>query len=530
MLSAWTWGGCDGAGSERSSVAVKDQEHAPARLDSLDSQDAAALGDAAAALGDADGAALDEVGDPPETPDSSDVDEDAGARAEPSFELDTGPAPGLCARTGRSDRVRDVFCGNQRPRIRSLAELERALGVELLSSGPAFGYGGVVLLAHSTALSGDIVSELNPRAIATSLGLFVAFSRGIQQVEIAAIDHDTSNVSFYLVRFQQACNAAANGCRPGDLYTPRIESDWLSTTLEDDEDLKNTPSDCRQCHQRGSEQAVLLMREFDGPWTHFFAPDQDEPEGFPEATGSALLRDYLRAKGEEPYANIPSETLRNTAGITLQNLVHRPQPLIFDGAQIMNERWPWHDGYASTPERSATWYAVYEAFKRGEQLPLPYFAPRISDPDKQAVLTQAYQRYRSGELDAADLPDFADIFPDDPQVRAEIGLQTEPGAAPAQTLIQACGPCHNDVLDQSISRARFNVALGRMSRAQLDLAIARLQLPRDSVLAMPPLGRRQIGPDDLAALITYLQKDSRSDEDDAALEHAAEIGMAAVSE
>ncbi|HET8935000.1 MAG TPA: hypothetical protein VFN67_16240 [Polyangiales bacterium] len=437
--------------------------------------------------------------------------------------------PTLCDRDARSDVVRDLFCAESGKHIASLADLETALG---LTNPEVLGtvYGGAVALAHSTSLSGDLVSELNPRTIVTTARLFVAFSRGIQQVEMAALDHTVEgHYNFYLVQFQQACNLAAEGCRPGDLYTPRIESDWQSLTLEDDESLKNTPSDCRQCHQRGVDKPVLLMREFDGPWTHFFAPDQEDPAGFPEVTGSALTRDYLRAKGDEIYANLSVDVMRSTVGFTLQNLVARPQPLLFDGSLIMNERWPYKDGYKAAPEKSPTWYAQYEAFKRGEQLPMPYFEPRVSDPTKQAQLTAAYQRYRNGELDAAELPDFADIFPDDPQTRAEIGLQTEPGAKPADTMIQACATCHNDVLDQNISRARFSVALGRMSREEIELAITRLEAPRDAVGAMPPPGRRQIAAQDRAALVTYLRAAQRPAEDDALLERAAKLGMSGTS-
>jgi mono/diheme cytochrome c family protein len=390
-------------------------------------------------------------------------------------------------------------------------------------------YTGAVVVAHSTALSGDVVSELNPRTIILGPGMFLAFSRGIQQVEIAAVDKNVGGYfNFYLVTFRQACNDAAQGCIPGDLFTPRIEADWQTLILEDDEELKNTPSDCRQCHQRGVEQPVLLMRELDGPWTHFFGPDQEEPADFPEVTGTGLLLDYLRAKGDERYSNLSQQVMRSTVGFTLQGAVTRPQPLLFDGSTIMNERWPWtmETGYPVTPARSATWYAAYDAFKRGEQLPLPYHEPRVSDKTKAEKLSAAYQAYRSGQLPAEELPDFKDIFPDDPQVRAEIGLQTEPGAQPVQTLIQACGSCHNDVLDQTISRARFNVALGRMSREEIDLAIARLEAPANSSLRMPPAGRRQIEPEDMARLITYLKSTERSAEDDTLLDNVAKLGMA----
>lgn len=441
------------------------------------------------------------------------------------------PRPALCERAGRSDAVIDLFCADTPAHIGNLADLQHGLGfTEPEVVGTIFS--GAVVIAYSTALSGDLVSELNPRTIITKGGQFVAFSRGVQQVELIAPDRLTvGQLNFYLLTFRQACNDARVGCLPGDLYTPSIESDWLSFRLEDDEDLKNTVSDCRQCHQRGLAQPVLLMRELVGPWTHFFGPDQEEPQGFPEMTGTGLLRAYLQAKGDERYGNLSVDVLRSTVGFTLQSLVPQQQPVLFDGAEIMNERWPWTeaDGYPEVPAKSATWYGQYEAFKRGEQLPLPYFDPRVSDPAKQQQLTAAYQAYRSGELSAAELPDLADIFPDDPQTRAEIGLQTEPGAPPAQMLIQACASCHNDVLDQSISRARFNVALGRMSRAEIELAIARLEAPRDSALAMPPHGRRQIPEQDLATLIDYLEAQSRPAEDDAALDTAAKLGMAGSS-
>jgi hypothetical protein len=89
-------------------------------------------------------------------------------------------------------------------------------------------------------------------------------------------------------------------------------------------------------------------------------------------------------------------------------------------------------------------------FKRGEQLALPYFDQRATDLTKQTALSDAYRRYREGELDADELPDLSDIYPDDAALRARMGLQTEPDASAEDALIQACGACHNNVLDQSI--------------------------------------------------------------------------------
>jgi hypothetical protein len=438
--------------------------------------------------------------------------------------------PPLCDRAA-VDLVRDVFCGDERPNIHDLETLRRSLDLFRPTRTDAdFGSGAspLVLLSHSTALSGALVSPLNPRVIMLHTQLFLAFNRGVQRVELIAVDRQQlGRLNFYLLSFSQACNDREDGCGPGDLFTPRIETDWHAVALQDDEDLKNTPSDCRQCHRRGRDEALLLMRELEGPWTHFFATEQSEtPLPFDEPTGSDLLHDYLSAKADEAYGSIPTAQLRTTSGASLQNMVESPQPVLFDGAAILNERWPSSpSGFPSAPQRSATWDAGYAAFKRGDQLAPPFYATRVTDARKQALLTAAYREYLSGERRFEDVPDFADIFSDDPRTRAELGLQTEPGATPAQMLVQACGSCHNDVLDQSISRARFNIALQRMDRGELDTAIARLQLPRGSAYAMPPAAARQLDPSGFGPLIEYLEQSVRSSADDDLLEHAARQGM-----
>ena len=258
-----------------------------------------------------------------------------------------------------------------------------------------------VFMGHSTALSGHLVSPINPRAIILGNSTVMTFQRGVQQVELATFARDRSALNFFLLTFKQACNERPEGCRPGDLYTPRIESDWTSVEIRDDEELKNTPLDCRQCHQRARETPMLLMRELQSPWTHFFETDPiDGPAlRLPGVRGSDLVEDYLRAKGDETYGGIDNAILRQTVGAILQNLVPRNQPLEFHAPKIEDERWPFRaeDGtYPATPSPSPTWEAGYEAFKRGEQLALPYFEPRPTDPQKQARLTEAYQQYRAG--------------------------------------------------------------------------------------------------------------------------------------
>jgi hypothetical protein len=466
--------------------------------------------------------------------------EHADAEPEQPLPVSRQDLPGFCQHPG-ADAVRDAFCGPEAPQIFGLHDLQRILELNFEEPGPETidqqntisGYSTyrdrrVLLLNTSTALSANLVSTLNPRAIVLGQNSIFAFNRGIQRVELISRDREDRTSNFYLLSFEQDCNAAADGCAAGDLYTPRIESDWTRIRIENDEQLKNTPLDCRQCHQRGREQPMLLMRELDGPWTHFFMPDQDQPEGIPEPSGVDVVRGYHDAKGDERYGGIPWDAIRATVGFTLQEAVERPQPLVFDGSTIMNERWPWtrDHGFASEPVPSATWYSAYEAFKRGEHLALPYFDPFPSDPDKLAQLSEAYQRYRNGVIAAEELPDLADVFPEDPQTRAEIGLQSEPGATPAQTLVQVCGSCHNDVLDQQISRARFNIDLARLDRAELELAVIRISLPDDDPSQMPPREFRKLDNAARDPLIRYLQDGVRSREDDALLQNAARLGMA----
>jgi hypothetical protein len=477
-----------------------------------------------------------------------DVDASASAPAQPTH--DAAPPmhestnttsseltrPAFCDRES-DDAIRDLFCAEPQPIVRSLEDLQDLLNINPRAPDPdkpaapfAFSNvdaiaGFVAVLGHSTALPGHLISPINPRAIIMGDSALLAFQRGVQRLELATPARGTASFNFYLFTFEQACNRADEGCSPGDLYTPAIESDWIATQIRDEEELKNTASDCRQCHRRGRDDSTLLMRELQSPWTHFFSqPEMGTP--LPGVNGGDLLIDYVNAKDGELYGGLAVETVAPTSPFRLQMAAGAMQPLLFDSPQIQTERWPYGpNGYGTTPLASPTWEHGYEAFKRGEQLALPYLEQRATDADKQAELTRAYRRYRAGEIEASELPDLADIFPDDPQLRARIGLQTEPDAAPEDALIQACAPCHNDVLDQTISRARFNIAIGRLDRAELDTAIERIELPRDAPGAMPPPESRQLDEQTRSKLVDYLRGDLRASDIDPRLEHAATIGM-----
>jgi hypothetical protein len=163
--------------------------------------------------------------------------------------------PGLCSREGRADAVRDALCSVSPGSIQSLKDLQHLLRMEPPARGVAGSLEPVdmshsasqfALLGLSTSLSGQLISPINPRLILLGQETALAFQRGAQQVEMAGLARDRSTYNFYLLTFTRACNQLPAGCSPAELYTPRVEADWISVDIQDDEDLKNTPFDCRQ--------------------------------------------------------------------------------------------------------------------------------------------------------------------------------------------------------------------------------------------------------------------------------------------
>jgi hypothetical protein len=483
--------------------------------------------------------ACDERGSQPMAAEKSTVSPPTAAADAGAGDATATPAgtaqPDFCARPG-DDAIRDVFCGESQPAITSLHDLQQLLDLvpgppnaeDVAAMRSTNSVKFPLLMSHSTALFGHLVSSINPRAIVTGPRGFLAFQRGVQEVELVTVARQRQVFDFYLLTFTRACDAAAEGCSPNERFTSQTERDWTGVQIQDDEELKNTPSDCRQCHQRGADAPSLLMRELQSPWTHFFEPlpNYDITNApLPGVRGYDLMRDYVQAKGDEAYAGVDVTVYPQTAAFVLESACGVVQPLYFDAPTIEDERYPYGpDGYATAPHASPTWDRAYEAFKRGEQLALPYFDGRATDPDKLTRVSDAYANYRADPDNAPALPDLADVFPNDPHTRAQIGLQTEPDATPVEALIQACGGCHNNVLDQSISRARFNIDLSTLSRSEIDVAIARISLPTLSPGAMPPAPARQLDPDARDRLLAFLRQ-SDHDAPDSQLQHAAELGM-----
>lgn len=417
----------------------------------------------------------------------------------------------LCSRLRtRSDRVLDVFC-NDPPTITSFVDLRAALG---LGSNDNDIYGGFAVTAHSTALASHSVSAINPRIIfirpksKSEELVSLALVRGEQLAEIVVHSPD-DDLQFYLVTYAQDCNASSAGCSPFDLLTEATEAGWQDVNVYSEEDLENTPRDCRVCHQPDGPETkkFLRMQEFDAPWSHWFWRQAD--------SGRAVLDDYYAAKGNEMFGGVPGEkVITSQPGLlnyALFSVSTPDQPNLFVSAKIEQEV---IDSAAasggnqptdnSVPGQSETWNAIYDRAKRGEAISVPYHDVKVTDPAKLARMTQAYADYREGRLAREELPDIRDIYPDDELLRAQIGLNTEPGLDGKGVLLQACGQCHNHRLNQSLSRARFNVDLTKVDRVEKDRAIARLHLAPSDPSAMPPSHARALTAEARARLIALL--------------------------
>ncbi|MGD8862728.1 MAG: hypothetical protein PVI30_22140 [Myxococcales bacterium] len=442
------------------------------------------------------------------------TDDDAGASGTPPGTRDGSGAQvrahSVCAR-GYDDPIAETFCSPAPPRIGSLGDLQRALGIE---PGRRDVTAGFALTGHSTALPARSVSAVNPRVIFVEAEheaagqelLSLAFVRGEQTAEMVVRDRDSRELRFYLLSYSQGCNARPDGCSPGDLLTPATESGWHDAVLQDEEDLKNTVLDCRHCHQPDGPGTprILRMQELAIPWTHWFDFQMDG--------GQALLGDYFAMKGNEPFAGLTAARIGDANAAVLEGFVRRAgsgmQPNEFLGARIETEvkgSAPGQPFDNSVPGQSATWLEHYEVARRGDAIPVPYHDVKVTDPDKLRTATEAYQAYRRGELPADQLPDFRDIYPDDPQILAEMGFATEPGLDAEGVLLQACAQCHNDRLDQSISRANFVADLGRLDDDERTKAIERLQLPLDDPRVMPPPRFRTLSEEAKAALLEALE-------------------------
>jgi hypothetical protein len=428
----------------------------------------------------------------------------------------------ICSRPGQ-DKVRTVFCAATPPTITSLVDLQKALGLAFVNpaltgrgNNGAGGNPNFVITGHSSSLVARFASAINPRAIiftalnnGDSAPDFVAmgFLRGEQFAEIIARDPTSGQLAFFIAAFEQACNQAANGCTVGELLTPGIEKNWTKFSIYEDLDLENTIVDCKQCHQPAGPTSpkILRMQELQNPWTHFF---RDNRPG-----GQALLADFVAAHGtDEDLAGIPAALISASDPARLEDFVRSAgfgnQPNEMRTKDIDEEivdSNPAQPGDNSVPGVSAIWQAQYEQTVTGQFIPMPYHDVKVTDRQKLAAMTAAYQSFKNGSAPATQLPDIRDVFLD--SALPEIGFMVKPGLSGRQILVHACTQCHNSRLNQQITRAKFNVEqLDAMSREEKDVAIERLKLPVDHLLKMPPRRFKSLTPEEIAKAVEELKK------------------------
>lgn len=416
----------------------------------------------------------------------------------------------VCAR-GQRDAVTKAFCTGGASSITSIVELQQALGLGFkdrsdsgkngVDGNPAF-----ALTGHSSSLVARDVSAINPRAFIFDAPpgqpvripgyVVMGFARGEPFVEVAAEDPNLRKLTFYMVRFELACEAD-HSCGPGELLTSAVEKNWKSVTLYDDEDLKNTIADCRECHQPNgpNTRPMLRMQELQDSWTHWFRNDDQHPDGL------ALLQDYRAAHGlDEDYAGIPGHILQLGDGAALEDFIvgqgFQQQPNFFNSKRIAQEM--------QALGKSPTWESLYETALAGQAIPPPYFKAKVTDPDKLKFATDAYQAFlKTGST--KDLPDIRRVFADD--ALPWMSMRPKVGATGDEILNQMCSQCHNSRLDGSLSRAKFDAtSLDTMDPGTKQAAIARMKLPATDIRHMPPAQLRTIPDDQLQVVIEALSK------------------------
>jgi hypothetical protein len=432
----------------------------------------------------------------------------------------------LCNRIGGLDddnnpnfnAVTVALCKDKKT-FASMKDLQLALGLDFKKTDVTGTNGsnnnpGFALSSHSSSLLARGTSALNPRAFVFSPPpgkpvripgfVVMAFVRGETFVEVAAESPKGGNkLTFYLVKFELDCTLS-NSCQNGDLFTPSVEQNWKSWTAYDDEDLKNTLADCRQCHQPDgpSSKMMLRMQEFEDPWTHWFRSDRPG--------GITLLQDFLRAHGDqEDYGPIPAALIQKSDGRALEDLINGQgfgdQPNKFDSKTIEAEIQRSQSGQpeVNIPRgQSPTWDGLYAGAFNGDFIPPPYHDVKVTDPDKLQYLTGEYKKFMS---QGGTLPDMRRVFLDD--ALEEMTMLPKLNATGREVLVQTCAQCHNPKLDQTISRAKFDATnLDAMTRAEKDLAIARLNLGSGERLRMPPANMRSLPDDARTAAIDELKK------------------------
>lgn len=375
----------------------------------------------------------------------------------------------LCAR-GNQDRVSKFLCASPTPSIAKLDDLLTGLKLKDPANLANMQF---AITGHSSSLVMRRTTPLNPRAViltpaGTADYTALGFVRGDHLAEIAAFDPIKQDINFFLVKYEKPCDP---DCPNSERYSPETETGWQNVTVYGDQDLKNTPLDCLQCHQPGgiSAKRILRMQERVTPWTHWFRNNRPSV---------ALLNEFQAAHPNEDYAGIPANLITNSDPAKLEKLVEGAgftlQPNEFKTALIEQEG------------RGPTWLALYANAMAGGAISVPFYMIDPADPAKLAAAATAYKAVIAGTSTPDTMPDMTDLFPD--VELGDLGFRAGDGATTGAMVVQhRCGTCHNGTFP-GVTRNNFVVAdfPNNLPAHMRDKILQRISLSKTSRLRMPP--------------------------------------------
>ena len=397
----------------------------------------------------------------------------------------------LCQR-GNQDRVSKFFCQTPRSEITSLDQLITGLGLRNAQGQMLFAISG-----HSSSLVTTKTSVLNPRAIIfTAPGtpdyVAMGFVRGDGFAELAAFDPLKQDINFFVVKIHKACDPE---CSNFERFSPEAERNWQGVTVYNDQDLKNTPLDCLQCHQPGGVTArrMLRMQELQDPWTHWFRDNRPSV---------ALLNTFQEYHPGEDYAGIPAARIPDSDPADLEDFVRAAgfdlQPNEFQTDQIATEL---QQNPTAVPP---TWMAQFQKSLDGNDISTPFYMISPYDEAKVDELGAKYAAIMAGTLAPSEMPDMTEMFRDD--AMGYLGFRAADGLDAAGVIKHRCGTCHNGDFP-GISRNNFDVAdfPNNLTPEMKAKILQRITLPETSRLRMPPLMFSKLTPDQIGAIQTELE-------------------------
>ncbi|MGH1347809.1 MAG: hypothetical protein ACRBN8_40015 [Nannocystales bacterium] len=419
----------------------------------------------------------------------------------------------VCER-GNQDPVALRLCSADPGQVTSLASLYSVLG---LTISPA----QVALLGNSMAVSARKVSAINPRVLINfpfddnTIGA-VGYSRGEQMVELVGYDPVADQINLYALPFFQDCNDDV--CSLADLYTETVESGWNAWTLYQDVDMENTAFDCLTCHEPngpGSER-LLLNRQPTSPWMHWFPTSFSFEADGPTQSTLALMPLFEAMHGSEShYGGIPIEELvppaTSAAGIVGEQLLINYWFNLLGGvAPGLNQSGQQHpfDTLAIEADIAAgsteTWDAYYAQVLAGERLPIPYHHHDITDPGRRDAVIESYTGVLAGAPPES-LLDPSDVLSE--EAEAALSFRPRADASAEEILHHICQRCHNDSLDQTLSRANFNAQHPEdLTTLQKQAAIARLMMDDHAPGKMPPHRAATLDDEARQTLVDFLSE------------------------